>query len=91
MLFQQYIPGLKNEIIFHVTIGSDKKPDLIDFHHNSPAIEYVQHGKNTCLFSSLAYDMHYSREHVSEKTFDSLLESSLKVNHWVIWIGSNFQ
>ena len=34
MLFQRYIPGKynPNEIIFYVTIGSSKKPDLIYFH-----------------------------------------------------------
>ena len=68
MMFQRYIYGKNpNEIIFHVPIGSSKPPDLIDFHHNSPAIKYVQHEKNTCVFSSLDYDIYNRREHSSEK------------------------
>ena len=76
MLFQWYIPGEDNpnEIIFHVTIGSAKKTDLIYFHLYAPAIKYLQHNDNNCVFSSLAYTLFDYREHVTEKDFAYQLE-----------------
>ena len=45
-MFQQYITGLENnKILFHVPIGSAKIFDLINLHHNFPAIKYGQHAK----------------------------------------------
>ena len=64
MMFQRYIPGEDklNEIIFHVPIESAKKSDLTDFRTNAPAIKYIQHEKNTCCISRLAYALYYTRE-----------------------------
>ena len=41
-------------------------------------MKYVQHEKNTCLFSSLESSLYDTREHVTEKAIDSWKESSLK-------------
>ena len=37
------------------------KKCLIDSHPYAPAIKYLQQGENTCVFSSLAYDLFDSR------------------------------
>ena len=92
MLFQRYIPGENNtnEIIFHVTIGSDKKTDLIDLNPYAPTFKYIKNDENTCVFSSLAYDMFDNREHVAEKYIASQLESSLYFSLLGYLDGINF-
>ena len=79
-LFQRYIPGEENpnEIIFHVTIGSVKTPNLIEFHTYAPEIKYLQDVKNSFVLSSLESALFYSREYVIEQAIDSRLKSSLK-------------
>ena len=54
------------------------KQNLIDFHHNDPAIKYVQHDKNIFVFSSLASAMYNARENVAEDTIDSRIKSYFK-------------
>ena len=41
-------------------------------------MKYVQHEKNTCLFSSLASSMYDTREHFTEKAIASWKESYLE-------------
>ena len=51
-----------NKILFYVPIGSAEKTDLINFHQNYSAIKFVEHDKNTCLFSSLVSNLYDARE-----------------------------
>ena len=51
---------------------------MIDFHRNSPAIKYVQHDKNICVFRILESAMYDAREHDEEKAIASWLEPFLK-------------
>ena len=71
----------------HVPIGSAPKTDLIDFHPYAPAIKYVQHENNICLFSILVSYLFDARENVAYQAVALRLELSFKVNHLVICIG----
>ena len=53
------------KLYFMFPLGVPPHPNFINFHQNSPVIEYVQHYENTCVFSSLASDLYYTIEHVS--------------------------
>ena len=65
MLLQQYIPEKNEWNYISCSHLKCQKIDLIYSHHNPPEIKYVQHDKNTCIFSSLASDIYDAREHVS--------------------------
>ena len=53
------------------------KNDFIDFHPYAPAIKYLQHDNNTCVFSRFSSALFDARKHVVEKAISSQFRSSL--------------
>ena len=80
-----------NDNIFHVPIRSAKKSEIKNFYPYSPEIKYVQRGKTIFCLSSLDSDLFGSRDHFSEKSISSRLESSLFCESFGYMYRSKFE